>query len=42
MVTVGGIVDKVIDSVLEATGAGAGIREIGGVASDVIGGTLDG
>ncbi len=40
--TVGGIVDKVIDSALEATGAGVGIREIGDIASDVIGGTLDG
>lgn len=40
--TVGGIVDKVIDSTIEATGAGTCIREIGDIASDVIGGTLEG
>jgi hypothetical protein len=41
MMTVGGIVDKIIDSVLDATGTGTTIREIGDVASDVIGGAID-
>lgn len=39
--TVGGIVDKIIDSAIEATGAGTSIREVGDIASDVIGGTVD-
>lgn len=39
--SLGGIADTIIDSALEATGAGVGIKEIGDVASDVIGDTID-
>ena len=39
--SLGGIADTIIDSALEATGAGVGIKEIGDVASDVIGDAID-
>lgn len=41
MISVGGIVDKIIDSVIEASGAGTSVREIGDIASDVIAREVD-
>jgi len=39
--SLGDLADTIIDSALEATGAGTTIREIGDVATDVIGDTID-
>ncbi|ABV94112.1 hypothetical protein Dshi_2376 [Dinoroseobacter shibae DFL 12 = DSM 16493] len=39
--SVGNIADTIIDSALDATGAGTTLREIGDIASDVIGDVID-
>jgi hypothetical protein len=40
--TVGDLVNTVGDSILDATGVGTGLREIGDIATDVIQGEIDG